>query len=202
MAFTSFIGRLVVGPARNASNVLENLLYNYTLLDAIKNRNYDQIRVALDQGENPDDVDAQGNNALHLAVQALKCRPELFKSILEKTSEEGRNATNNKNATPLMIAVACQNVMFVTELINSGVDLNIRIMENKDKATGTALHLAVCQGNVEIIKLLLKGGIDTALKNKEGETAEEYADSLVDREKSMTAIKEFTNSTDLLRMKF
>jgi ankyrin repeat protein len=58
-------------------------------------------------------------------------------------------------------------------LLRSGADVN----EVHDTFRDTVLHIAAQRGNAEIIKLLVKHGADVSIKNREGKTAAELAQS-------------------------
>ncbi|XP_021909041.1 ankyrin repeat domain-containing protein 54-like [Carica papaya] len=53
----------------------------------------------------------------------------------------------------------------IKELLDSGVDVNFRDIDNR-----TALHVAACQGSKKVVQLLIEGGADVDPKDRWGST--------------------------------
>lgn len=53
----------------------------------------------------------------------------------------------------------------IKELLDSGIDVNFRDIDNR-----TALHVAACQGFVDVIGLLIERGADVNTKDRWGST--------------------------------
>ena len=53
------------------------------------------------------------------------------------------------------------------KLIETGANVNV----SKNKGTGTPLHYACAQGQLEVVKLLLENGADVNAKNDEGKNS-------------------------------
>jgi len=71
--------------------------------------------------------------------------------------------------TPLDQAVGEGHKKIVSFLINSGVDVN------QETVNGTALHTACANCRLPIVKILVKHGADTKIKDDSGWTAIDYA---------------------------
>jgi len=81
------------------------------------------------------------------------------------------------NTDNLFTAIYSNNLEKVKELINSGIDLNIR---NKDGDGDTALIFAIRQRKIKIVRELINAGADLNLQGKEGCSALIWAASLYD----------------------
>lgn len=65
-----------------------------------------------------------------------------------------------------------QSTYAATHALKRVVRSNAHTLTNsRDRDGSTALHLAVSEGNIEIVKLLLEAGIDVAARNRQGLTA-------------------------------
>lgn len=58
----------------------------------------------------------------------------------------------------------------IKELLDSGVDVNFRDIDNR-----TALHVAACQGSKKVVQLLIEGGADVDPKDRWGSTVITFA---------------------------
>ncbi|XP_016356192.1 uncharacterized protein LOC107699450 [Sinocyclocheilus anshuiensis] len=100
---------------------------------------------------------------LHLAVQ--NGDKKLAKILLKNGSEI--NAGDNKSGrSPLVHAVENNFTDMVIFLIESGCDVN-----TQSYSGNTALHSACGRGHIEIVRVLLKDGADSSLKNNHNDTA-------------------------------
>ncbi|XP_026140733.1 B-cell lymphoma 3 protein homolog isoform X1 [Carassius auratus] len=105
----------------------------------------------------------EGLTPLHLAVQ--KGDKKLAKILLKNGSEI--NAGDNKSGrSPLVHAVENNFTDMVIFLIESGCDVNAQSYSGN-----TALHSACGRGHIEIVRVLLKNGADSSLKNNHNDTA-------------------------------
>jgi len=73
--------------------------------------------------------------------------------------------------SPLYSAVFHERIAVVKELIRRHAPLNQRAASDGT----TALHMAVLRDNTEIVVLLLEAGIDTTIRDNNGNTASELA---------------------------
>lgn len=77
------------------------------------------------------------------------------------------------NIYNLIEAVKNNDINKINSILKSGkADIN-----SKDKYCETALMIASCKGNLEIVKLLVDNGADINIKNNNGKTALDLADS-------------------------
>ncbi|XP_016142825.1 B-cell lymphoma 3 protein homolog isoform X2 [Sinocyclocheilus grahami] len=105
----------------------------------------------------------EGLTPLHLAVQ--NGDKKLAKILLKNGSEI--NAGDNKSGrSPLVHAVENNFTDMVIFLIESGCDVN-----TQSYSGNTALHSACGRGHIEIVRVLLKNGADSSLKNNHNDTA-------------------------------
>lgn len=65
----------------------------------------------------------------------------------------------------LMFLANERDVEGIKELLDSGIDVNFRDIDNR-----TALHVAACQGFTEVVTLLLERGADVDPKDRWGST--------------------------------
>ncbi|XP_047455020.1 B-cell lymphoma 3 protein homolog [Mugil cephalus] len=103
-----------------------------------------------------------GLSPLHLAV--LQGRQDLAKMLLEAGADI--NAMDFKSGqSPLMHAVESNNPDMVHFLIENGCDVN-----SQSYSGNTALHSACGRGQVDTVRLLLKSGADSSIKNNHNDT--------------------------------
>lgn len=70
-----------------------------------------------------------------------------------------------KQEVRLMYLANERDVEGIKELLDSGIDVNFRYIDNR-----TALHVAACQGFTEVVSLLLERGADVDPKDRWGST--------------------------------
>lgn len=58
----------------------------------------------------------------------------------------------------------------IKELLDSGIDVNFRDIDNR-----TALHVAACQGYSDVVSLLLERGAEVDTKDRWGSTVSQQA---------------------------
>ncbi|CAG7922613.1 unnamed protein product [Penicillium olsonii] len=102
-----------------------------------------------------------GNTALHLAVEWK--RPRIILFLLEKGAKI--DIGNNDGFTPLQLAASCDNCEAVSLLLQRCAH-----PESRSLAGPTALQYAAWKGNWTAFDLLLIGGADINVWNKQGET--------------------------------
>lgn len=103
-----------------------------------------------------------GLSPLHLAV--LQGRKDLARMLLDAGADI--NAMDIKSGqSPLMHAVESNNADMVHFLIENRCDVN-----SQSYSGNTALHSACGRGQVETVRLLLKSGADSSLKNYHNDT--------------------------------
>ena len=132
---------------------------------AIYGKDEESAMVLLDGGDDPNEVDGIGRNALHRAARE-GCRPPLFQRVVARIHDV--NTVTNDGLTALMIAACNNHLDVVTSLMNHpGIDLNVQGGYNY-----TALHLAVIRNRPAIVSQLLSDDkMDASLKNDSNNTA-------------------------------
>lgn len=65
----------------------------------------------------------------------------------------------------LMYSANEGNLDAIRELLDSGIDVNFRDIDNR-----TALHVAACQGNADVVALLLDKGAQVDTRDRWGST--------------------------------
>ena len=127
---------------------------------AIYAKDEESAEALLDGGDDPNDVDGKGMNALHMAAWR-GCRLSLFHRMLGMIQDV--NAGSIGGWTALMWAAIYNHLDMVTALMNHpGIDVNAQNDFNY-----TALHHAVVHNRPAIVAQLLRDDrIDCSLKDK------------------------------------
>ena len=130
----------------------------------ISAKDEESANALLDGGDDPNEVNWQGINALHAAAWR-GCRLPLFQRILGMIKNP--NKGDKDGHTALMSAVMRNHLDIVVSLMNHPeIDLNVQ-----DQFKETALHNAVRHNNLAILQHLLSDDrIDTSLKDSSGRT--------------------------------
>jgi hypothetical protein len=141
---------------------------------ALEAKDEESAMVLLDGGDDPNEVDRNGWNALHWAAEK-GCRPPLFERVLARIHDV--NTVNNNGTTALILAAAYNQLDVVISLMNHpGIDLNVQAGYTNE----TALHYAVFNNHLSIVSQLLSDDkIDASLKDNNNRTALKIA---IDRE--------------------
>ena len=139
------------------------------LVVALEAKDEDAAEALLDGGDDPNEVDQYGRNALYVAVW-YGCRFPLFHRILDMIHNV--NAVDINGITALIQAACCYRLDMVVSLMNhQGIDVNVQ-----DRWNLTALHCAILNTNLAILAQLLSDDrVDTSLKNSYNETPLKYA---------------------------
>jgi uncharacterized protein len=107
-------------------------------------------------------VDKEQNTALHLAQKAG--HRKMVKFLLANGADV--NAKNFQGRTILHNVVSSKNRSLVKFLLKQK-DIKINI---QDQEGNTALHRAIQERNIKMVKILLRNGVDTHIKNVDGDT--------------------------------
>ena len=134
------------------------------LMMAVQKGNVEAIHELLHAGANTNIADEYGNTCLHDAVLEY-IRKDVLQTIIYHGAHV--NAKNNRNETPLMIALWIPNKDAINVLLNAGADPNIAT-----KYGNTCLHNAVGKGyNKEALQAIISYGADVNATNKNNATA-------------------------------
>jgi hypothetical protein len=127
---------------------------------AIYGKDEESAMVLLDGGDDPNEVNGDGTNALHIAAEK-GCRLPLFRRILGMIRNVNAGC-GSRESRALMWAALYNHLDIVVSLMNHpGIDVNVQ-----DDCNWTALHFAVFGNNPAIItQLLSKCRVDTTLKD-------------------------------------
>ena len=128
------------------------------LCAALEAKDEESAEALLDGGDDPNEVDFDGWNALHVAAWK-GCRLPLFHRILAMIHNV--NAVTSGGETALMKAAICNHLDMVVSLMNHpGIDVNVQ-----DIGNCTALHRAVINNRPAIVAQLVSDDrVDTSLK--------------------------------------
>ena len=140
-----------------------------------------EVEKRLAEGGDIDDKDISGNTALHKAAQAGHL--ELTRFLVEKGADINPYG-NNRNFTPLHLAVLYRRSAVARLLIESGA-----VLDRADRDGKLPLHWASMDNQQELVELMLNrgadvnydGGAGTALVLVAGSDLLEMARLLIDR---------------------
>ena len=137
---------------------------------AIFAKDEESAEALLDGGDDPNEVDEYGRNALHMAAWE-GCRLPLFHRILGMIHNV--NAVTNYWSTALMIAARWNRLDIVTALMNHpGIDVNVMNVRN----SLTALMKAARWNHLDIVTALMNHpGIDVNVQSSDNWTALHWA---------------------------
>ena len=132
---------------------------------ALEAKDEDAAEALLDGGDDPNEVDGDGRNALHMAAWK-GCRLPLFHRILGMIHNVNA-VTGYYGSTALMNAAWSNHLDMVVSLMNHpGIDVNVQNNYNS-----TALHYAVFNNRPAIVAQLVSDDrVDTSLKDKYNNT--------------------------------
>ena len=122
----------------------------------------------LEIGVDINETNEYGDTALHYATCMRNYK--MAKFLID--SGANINVKNHYGMTPLINVIYNDDYNMCQILINSGADVNLgrgKINNN------SALHIAVDNGNLDIVKLLIKSGANLNFKNIYGITPIQYA---------------------------
>ncbi|XP_047308580.1 potassium channel AKT1-like [Impatiens glandulifera] len=132
---------------------------------AASNGNENCVNILLDFGADPNSIDTEGNVPIWEAIAADHLElAQILSDIGSKISmgDVGQYACN---------AVEQNNLRLLQEIVGFGGDVTL-----PSRTGSTALHVAVCEGNLEIVKYLLKQGALIDVEDKDGWSPRDLAD--------------------------
>ena len=133
---------------------------------ALEAKDEDAAEALLDGGDDPNQVDEDGRNALQVAAWK-GCRLPLFHRILGMIHNVNAVTTEYYGRTALMKAARFNHLDMVVSLLNHpGIDVNVQDSDNF-----TALHWAVNNNSPAILAQLVSDDrVDTSLKDQYNDT--------------------------------
>eukprot|EP00505_MAST-04D_sp_SCG-Rhode-Island_P003765 Stramenopile-MAST_4_protein_3765 len=139
------------------------------LCAALEAKDEDAAEALLDGGADPNEVDGDGWNALHIAAWE-GCRPPLLQRVLARIHDV--NTVTKFGMTALMFAALNNHLDVVISLMNHpGIDVNVQ-----NRYNDTALHYAAVSNHPAIVSQLLSDdNINANLKNHVNNTPLKYA---------------------------
>ncbi len=160
-------------------NIAGGAKKTFPLHDAIMNYNLDMVKLLLECRANPNSLDDEGNNALHLAVKTRHLK--IIQHILN--SEVDVNHINSSDEAPLFQAIKEEQSDIVKMICKTG-KVHFDILFGPDKYS--YLSLIICEyPNFEILKLFLQYGANPNLIHEENVTplylaAQDFHEKLVE----------------------
>jgi len=136
-------------------------------MEAALNGNSDKVKEFVAGGLVVDTTDENGSTAMMLP--AYNNHTRIVKYLLGKGADANHRDINNRTA--LMYASSGPANETVKLLLEAGAEIN---------ATGniegfTAIMFAAAEGQTEVFKTLMDAGADISIKDKDGETARDFA---------------------------
>ena len=139
------------------------------LIDAAMDGNFEKVKLLIEKGADIDAKDNDGVTALMYVSRAGDL--EIAKYLVENGADV--NAKDKEGWSVLMEASYEGHLKVVKYLIENGkVNVN-----SKDDDGWNALMRASWRGYSEIVKYLVKNGADINIKNNDGKTALDWADT-------------------------
>lgn len=138
-----------------------------TFREAALNGQVQVIRDMLPGVQDVDETDENGNTALMLA--GYNGHTEIVKLLLDRGADI--NHLNSDGRNVLMYTASGPYPETVELLLERGAEI-----DRADKAEHfTALMWAAAEGNMDVVKVLLRHGADASLKDVDGDTAASFA---------------------------
>lgn len=132
-----------------------------TLLDAVKDRDREKVRLLLEDGANVNEKDGSGRTPLYFSAQ--KGLVDITRLLLSYGAMAGQQT--HWGSTPLHVAADMGFEGMLRELTMTGASLN-----SQNKNGDTALHLAAYRGKIGAVRILVEEGASVLGVNNEGRT--------------------------------
>ncbi|KAF8244025.1 ankyrin, partial [Wilcoxina mikolae CBS 423.85] len=108
--------------------------------------------------------DNEGETPLHWLLKSTTASTAVLELLLENGADI--NAKDNSSQGPLYEAVNARNLAAVKILLERGVSIN----DQEDIFGRTALHVAVDAANLDMAMVLVEGGAEVDIRDKNGMT--------------------------------
>lgn len=141
--------------------------YPKAYFDAAFKGDLSTVKDAIDAGLGVNTTDKDGTTGLMLA--GYNGRDNVVEYLLQQGAKVNLKDANGRTA--LIYAASGNNAKSVKMLLDEGSEIN-----HTDKVEGfTALMFAASEGQKDVVKILLDAGADKTIKDKDGETAHDFA---------------------------
>lgn len=115
-------------------------------------------------------LDPRRNNYRFSFGRQSSMDPIRRNSMPEDGDDEGLTVPDNLDSTMQLLFMACKgDVAGLEDLLDDGIDVNSIDLDGR-----TALHIAACEGHVEVAKLLLRRKANIDARDRWGSTVECY----------------------------
>jgi Ankyrin repeats (3 copies)/Ankyrin repeats (many copies) len=128
---------------------------------AVKSDSFEALKTLLELGANINAQNADGENALILALKDSRNSEEVAQILIDAGAD--LTLANNKHETALHHAAAYGFVQITKALLDKGADIN----ELSDSGS-SPLYCAIEEGNTDTVELLIKRGADVEAKGSSG----------------------------------
>ncbi|MCC9601802.1 ankyrin repeat domain-containing protein [Stieleria sp. JC731] len=135
--------------------------------DAAYEGKLDVVQKCLDEGMDVEIADSLDHTPLIMA--AFNGHKKVCKLLLDAGADV--NARDREGKGPLYHAASIESPETVTLLLDSGAEINA--IEATEQFT--PLMVAAAEGNIEVVKVLLKAGADKNMKDVDGDDARVFA---------------------------
>ena len=140
-----------------------------SLMLAVRGRHSKIVGALIDAGADLTARNKDNKTALEIAIDGYRFKIAEILAKVEAKSKDG-NPRNDLNKA-LLLASEAGHSKAVDALIDAGANVNVRYDTSKE----TSLMLAVRGRHSKIVEALIDAGADLTARNKDGETALEYA---------------------------
>jgi len=150
-------------------SAIESPISIHAYLDDALNGNLEKVKEFIAGGLIVDATDENGSTAMMLA--AFNGHTEVVKYLLREGADVNHHDSNDRTA--LMYASSGPANETVKLLLEAGAEVNVT-----DNIEGfTAIMFAAAEGQTEVFKTLKAAGADIYIKDKDGETARDFANN-------------------------
>ncbi len=136
--------------------------------EAVEDSELDKVRELLQAGYSPNISNRFGDTPLMIAAEERSAKSAEFVDLLLEAGADP-NAANKFGVTPLMYA-ALRDAATVNALLDADANPNAA-----DDNGRTPLMLAVFEGNLDVVRLLVRAGANTNARDAKGQSVLGYA---------------------------
>lgn len=126
----------------------------------------EMVAELLARGVDPLIRNRQGQTALHLACQSNQA--EVAKLVIGRFQDV--DLRDNQSQTPLLLAIYRNNSQLAELLLKQGADPNNDVSSQEQNQPDPAICYAAKTGNQELLKILIEGGANVNVQDREGES--------------------------------